>query len=97
MNRNESFTLDTVFDFGKHKGKSLSDIIENDIDYIIWCILNIEQFKIDCDSIIFFNLNKKKINGGSYLDVNLIFENEKTLIANKFENVIKTNNIKSKF
>jgi hypothetical protein len=37
-------------DFGKHKGKLIRDIIEEDPDYIAWCLDNIDGFVLDEDA-----------------------------------------------
>lgn len=37
----------TIFNFGKYKGKTLLYVIDNDPQYIIWCIDNIEDFNIN--------------------------------------------------
>ena len=36
-----------TFTFGKHKGKTLLEVLESDAQYIVWCIRNIENFTID--------------------------------------------------
>lgn len=33
--------IDDEFDFGKYKGLSLSDVMDINSEYIIWCMLNI--------------------------------------------------------
>lgn len=33
--------IDDEFDFGKYKGLSLSDVMDLNSDYIVWCMLNI--------------------------------------------------------
>ena len=35
--------IDDEFDFGKFKGFSLSDVMDINPDYIIWCMLNINN------------------------------------------------------
>lgn len=42
--------IDDEFDFGKFKGFSLSDVMDINPDYIIWCMLNINS-KI-CEFVI---------------------------------------------
>lgn len=47
MYHSYSFTsLATVFDFGKHKGETLSDVIEREPSYINWCVNNIPEFQL---------------------------------------------------
>ena len=40
------FKLSTVLAFGKHSGDSLADVIEDDSEYVEWCIEK-GIFKID--------------------------------------------------
>lgn len=37
--------IDSVLEFGKHKGKVIHNVLESDPEYIDWCIKNIEWFK----------------------------------------------------
>jgi hypothetical protein len=46
-------TLDYRFHFGKYSkphAKTLRWVIENDPEYVIWCIENIDWFDIDVDA-----------------------------------------------
>ena len=50
MTRKELEQIDGIynlFNFGKYKGKTLLHVIDNDPQYIIWCINNIKEFKIN--------------------------------------------------
>ena len=38
--------LNDIILFGKHKDKSIFEIMKNDMSYIKWCILNIDNFII---------------------------------------------------
>lgn len=42
--------IDDEFDFGKFKGLSLSDVMDINPDYIVWCMLNIDSHF--CDFVI---------------------------------------------
>ena len=35
-----------VFQFGKHSGETMDDVIETDASYVLWCIKNIDWFKV---------------------------------------------------
>lgn len=35
-----------IFTFGKYKGLYLSDIVEDNPEYVLWCLENIEWFKL---------------------------------------------------
>lgn len=37
-------SIQDVFKFGKHKGETLGDVLEEDHTYIYWCINEIENF-----------------------------------------------------
>lgn len=45
-------SLATRFDFGKHLGETLSDVLEKDPSYVNWCANNIIEFKLDYDVIL---------------------------------------------
>lgn len=50
MTRNELLKIPGIndeFQFGKYKGKTLFYVLDNNPQYIIWCINNIKEFKID--------------------------------------------------
>jgi uncharacterized protein (DUF3820 family) len=50
MTRNELLKIEGIndeFQFGKYKGKTLLYVLENNPQYIIWCMKNIKEFKID--------------------------------------------------
>ena len=42
----KTYVLETIFSFGKHKGKTLAQIVDLDPSYIEWCIINLEHFYI---------------------------------------------------
>lgn len=44
-------TLNSILDFGKHKGKTISDIISSDPIYLEWCLAE-EIFELDERSMI---------------------------------------------
>lgn len=53
MYHNYCFTsLDTLFDFGCHKGETLSDVISREPSYINWCANNIPEFYISDKTIL---------------------------------------------
>ncbi len=39
-------TLQTVLKFGKHKGKTVNQILQEEPDYINWCLKNIDIFEM---------------------------------------------------
>jgi hypothetical protein len=39
-------TLDSVFDFGKHRGEILRDVCVDDREYVEWCLNTISIFRI---------------------------------------------------
>jgi len=53
----ERQTPDKVITFGKHKGKSISQICEQEPNYIEWCVSNIPEFYIYSDDLL-TELNK---------------------------------------
>lgn len=50
MTRNELLKIRGInnkFQFGKYKGKTLLYVLDNNPQYIVWCINNIKEFKIN--------------------------------------------------
>lgn len=41
------YDLDDVMDFGKYKGKSVEDVLEEDPSYLLWLLENSERFEVD--------------------------------------------------
>ena len=40
------YTLQTVLRFGKHKGKTVNQILQEEPGYINWCLKNIDTFEM---------------------------------------------------
>jgi hypothetical protein len=38
------YNIETVFTFGRYKGKSIAEVLKTDHDYITWCIMNVDNF-----------------------------------------------------
>jgi hypothetical protein len=47
----KAYELETIFKFGKYKGKSLAEVAAINVHYILWCIKNVENFYIGTDTI----------------------------------------------
>ena len=45
-NQNVILTLENKLNFGKHKGKTIDEILHEDPTYIRWCLENIDWFKL---------------------------------------------------
>lgn len=50
------------FFFGKHKGEFILDVIENDTQYITWCIEHVEFLKFNEMEVTAYNKKLKTIN-----------------------------------
>lgn len=48
-------SLNSKFFFGKHKGKTVKEVIKSDTLYVRWCIANIDNFELDTKA---YNLYK---------------------------------------
>ena len=51
-NKKNHFTVyssDSIVEFGKFDGKSIQEIIHEQPDYLLWCILNLDHFVLDED------------------------------------------------
>lgn len=46
MRKQQQYDLDTVFDFGKHEGEALLDVIEKDPAYVSWLLDNVSDFSM---------------------------------------------------
>jgi hypothetical protein len=62
------YYLNTTFSFGKHKGKTVKEVLEIEPSYIKWCILNLNHFCILSEVlkeiqvlVPEFKLNKREI------------------------------------
>ena len=40
------YDLDDTITFGKHEGKTIQEILDNDAQYLHWCIQNLESFAL---------------------------------------------------
>lgn len=47
-----------IFEFGKHKNKTIEEVIKNDPTYVIWADKNIESFNIS-DQLFQKAINRK--------------------------------------
>lgn len=47
----KSYDLDTLFTFGKYEGKTLKEIIEQEPDYLDWCVINLDHFYLSDDMV----------------------------------------------
>ena len=45
--------------FGKYEGESLASVINKDVDYITWCLENINDFALATTSKTFYNMKLK--------------------------------------
>ncbi len=59
------YSLKTKLNFGKHKGKTLSQTLNTDPLYIQWCMNNVNEFNLDKKALekvtdILFEIHKKE-------------------------------------
>ncbi len=47
----KAYDFQTVFKFGKYKGKSLEEVIILNVHYITWCIKNVDNFYVSMDTL----------------------------------------------
>lgn len=74
--------INYVFTFGKHKGKSIREVIEKDPSYVPWCVQNIKWFKLHKDvveinakSYARFILNRgRRVNDSAYTEMTMMDE-----------------------
>lgn len=41
------YDLDTALDFGKHRGRTVEDLLGDDPRYLLWALENVERFEVD--------------------------------------------------
>lgn len=41
------YDLDTPLDFGKHKGRTVEDVLAEEPAYLMWALENVERFNCD--------------------------------------------------
>lgn len=41
------YDLDDPLRFGKFKGRTVEDILDEAPEYLLWCLENVEQFEVD--------------------------------------------------
>lgn len=49
------YTLRTMVNFGKHRGKTIQEIISEDHSYIEWAIDEIDNFQLDGNAATYLN------------------------------------------
>ena len=42
-----TYDLDTPLDFGKYRGKTVEDVMDEDAGYLLWALENVERFETD--------------------------------------------------
>lgn len=42
-----TYDLDTPLGFGKYKGRTVEDVLDEDPHYLLWALENVEQFDAD--------------------------------------------------
>lgn len=42
-----SYDLDSALDFGKYKGRTVEDVLDEDPAYLLWALENVERFETD--------------------------------------------------
>lgn len=53
----KEYTLQSVFDFGKYRGKTVLEVIRTDPSYVEWCILEVENFRMRPESLSDLQIN----------------------------------------
>lgn len=47
----KEYTVNSIIKFGRFKGKTLSEIVSIQADYIEWCIVNLDHFYISEETV----------------------------------------------
>lgn len=90
------YNLKTVFDFGKYKNHDVEYVISKDINYIVWCIIEIKDIVFTLDVINLLELNFNQIISTNDELTDLFINNlpKKKSEDRKLSNIIKTNALK---
>ena len=92
------YYLTSDFDFGKYRNQKIEYVVLNDINYIIWCIKEIEDLIFHKDVIELVIENKDKIFADSNELIHILNKDSEDILdkleSNKIINIIKTNNLK---
>lgn len=75
-----------ILEFGKHKGKSIEEIIDCDPLYIAWCMVNLDHFFISSKD---YYLNHEEFIGSNYYIKSFEYLLVKIAIRNKWKPLIK--------
>lgn len=91
------YKLSTIFDFGKYKYKTTEEILIIDLNYIVWCIIEIKDlvFENDVLSYLYDKGNQIKIKSEGLTQI--FIQNQKQTDEYgilKINYLIKTNNFK---
>jgi len=41
------YDLDSILDFGKYKGRTVEDVLDEDPRYLLWALESVERFETD--------------------------------------------------
>lgn len=81
----ELYDIDTIYSFGKYKGKSLLDVSMENAMYIEWCLINVNSFAITEKAAEIIKIIYPKFLSKSNSDEILM---EKILRYNRYEEKI---------
>lgn len=59
--------MDTVFRKGKYKGKTVLEVIQNNLNYILWCIEHISDFTVK-DETFYEIIELSRLMGSTYVN-----------------------------
>jgi len=74
------YDLSSEFNFGKYKGQTISQMINNDPDYLLWCVINVDWFALN--QRIFTN-NWESLKACPYIYIALEYLMIKCLISDE--------------
>ncbi len=93
-----AYNLTSDFDFGKYRNQKIEYVVLNDINYIIWCIKEIEDLIFHKDVIELVIKNKDNIFADTNEIIHSLNKDSKDILDdlenNKIINIVKTNNLK---
>jgi hypothetical protein len=76
----KAYDFQTIFKFGKYKGKSLEEIVVLNVHYITWCIKNVDNFYVSMDTLNEINTITKLVIPD---EINMILKQKELELENE--------------
>ncbi len=79
-------TENSVFSFGKHRGRRIKTVLAEDPSYLPWCITNIDDFIVDPKLVESGSVFTKDVSSSNFSKLDIIFkDSDRSFIYQLFE------------